>query len=105
LPSGKVDRAALPQPQEDAERSQVPPRGEAEEFVATAWATVLDVSPIWADDHFFALGGHSLAATRVAGRLREALHIPVPVKLLFDHPVLADFAAVLEALLLNDLNG
>ncbi|MGW1541288.1 amino acid adenylation domain-containing protein [Streptomyces sp. NPDC002309] len=103
LPSGKVDRAALPQPTEDSGRAQVPPSGEAEQLVAAVWATVLGVSPVWSDDHFFALGGHSLAATRVVGRLREALRVPVAVQLLFDRPVLADFAAALERLLLDEL--
>ncbi|MEU4097599.1 amino acid adenylation domain-containing protein [Streptomyces sp. NPDC026673] len=105
LSSGKVDRAALPQPTEDSGRSQVPPSGEAEQLVADVWAAVLRVSAVWQGDNFFALGGHSLAATRVAGRLREALDIPVAVKLLFDHPVLADFAAALEGLLLDGVSG
>ncbi|MFE2546120.1 amino acid adenylation domain-containing protein [Actinacidiphila glaucinigra] len=105
LTSGKVDRAALPQPTDDAGRSQVPPSGEAEQLVADVWAAVLGVSSVWQGDNFFALGGHSLAATRVAGRLREALDIPVAVQLLFDHPVLADFASALEGLLLDDVSG
>ncbi|MGW1726784.1 amino acid adenylation domain-containing protein [Streptomyces sp. NPDC002306] len=103
--SGKVDRAALPEPAERSGRSQVPPGGEAEQLVADVWAAVLDVSPVWRDDQFFALGGHSLAATRVVGRLREALDLPVSVQLLFDHPVLGDFAAAVEALLLDDLKS
>lgn len=105
LTSGKVDRAALPHPTEASGRSQVPPGGEAEQLVADVWAAVLGVSSVWQGDNFFALGGHSLAATRVAGRLREALDLPVAVKLLFDHPVLADFAAALEVLLLDDASG
>ncbi|MFE7750947.1 amino acid adenylation domain-containing protein [Streptomyces sp. NPDC057428] len=105
LPSGKVDRAALLPPSEDSGRSRVPPGTEAELFVADVWAAVLGVSPIWSDDDFFALGGQSLAATRVVGRLRETLRIPVAVQLLFDRPVLTDFAAALEALLIDDLTG
>ncbi|MFF5858309.1 amino acid adenylation domain-containing protein [Streptomyces sp. NPDC012751] len=108
LASGKIDRAALPRPAAEAEeagRPRVPPAGDAEEFVAGVWAAVLGVARVWADDHFFALGGQSLAATRVAGRLRTALRVPVPVALLFDHPVLADFAAAVEALVLDDVSG
>ncbi|MFF4244894.1 amino acid adenylation domain-containing protein [Streptomyces sp. NPDC001822] len=106
LASGKVDRRALPEPSDDdTGRSRVPPRGDAEEFVAEVWSNVLGVSGIWSDDHFFALGGHSLAATRVVGRLRDALRVPVRVQLLFDRPFLADFAAAVEALLLDDVSG
>ncbi|MFI8007911.1 amino acid adenylation domain-containing protein [Streptomyces sp. NPDC086010] len=105
LPSGKVDREALPRPSENPEGSRVPLDSEAQHFVADVWTSVLDVPGVGADDHFFALGGHSLAATRVVGRLREALHLPVAVKLLFDHPVLADFADALEALLADDVTS
>ncbi|MFJ4849307.1 amino acid adenylation domain-containing protein [Streptomyces sp. NPDC088733] len=105
LPSGKVDRAALPQPPESSGRARVPLQGEAEYFVADVWTSVLDVPRVWSDDHFFALGGHSLAATRVVGRLREALRVQVAVQLLFDHPVLSDFATAVEALLIDDVTG
>jgi amino acid adenylation domain-containing protein len=102
LPNGKLDRAALPAaPAEVADRPA--PAGEAEELVAAVWAEVLGRDRIWADDDFFALGGHSFAATRVVGRLRETLRVAVPVRLLFDRPVLAGFAAALESLLLDEL--
>ncbi|WP_212843999.1 non-ribosomal peptide synthetase [Catellatospora sp. IY07-71] len=100
--SGKLDRRALPEPQR-AVREHVPPRTEAEELVADVWAAVLRRDGLSVHDDFFALGGHSLAATLVAGRLREALDLPVPVRLLFEQPVLAGFAAALEALLLAEV--
>ncbi|WP_442788744.1 phosphopantetheine-binding protein [Dactylosporangium sp. NBC_01737] len=74
-----------------------------EELVADVWAQVLAADRIGAGDSFFGLGGHSLAATRVAGRLRDTLGCAVPVRLLFDHPVLADFAERLERLVMDDI--
>jgi amino acid adenylation domain-containing protein len=103
LHSGKVDRRALPAPAEDTGRPRQPLATDAEYLAADAWTSVLEVSEVFASDDFFALGGHSFAAVRVAGRLREALGLPVPVRLLFDHPRLADFAAALESLLLATL--
>ncbi|GIH62809.1 non-ribosomal peptide synthetase/MFS transporter [Microbispora siamensis] len=91
-PNGKVDRAALPVP-EAAPAVRVPPGTPQERLLAEIWAEVLDLPQVWVDDDFFALGGHSFAATRAAGRLRERLGVPVPVRLLFEHPVLADLAA------------
>ncbi|WP_281182902.1 condensation domain-containing protein [Nocardia miyunensis] len=44
-------------------------------------------------DHFFALGGNSLVATRAVARLSAALGTRVPVRALFDRPVVADLAA------------
>ncbi|MFI9593836.1 amino acid adenylation domain-containing protein [Nonomuraea sp. NPDC052265] len=93
-PNGKVDRAALPVP-EAGPAVRVPLGTPGERLVGEVWADVLDLAEVWADDDFFALGGHSFAATRVAGRLRERLGSAVPVRLLFEHPVLADLAAAL----------
>ncbi|MEV4374713.1 amino acid adenylation domain-containing protein [Nonomuraea sp. NPDC049637] len=103
LSSGKVDRDALPEPGDGPRAERVAPASDAEIMVASIWAAVLGRPAVWADDDFFALGGSSFAATRVAGRLREVLQLAVPVRLLFDRPVLADFAAGLEELLLADL--
>ncbi|MEJ3750067.1 amino acid adenylation domain-containing protein [Actinomycetes bacterium KLBMP 9797] len=100
--SGKVDRTALPEPQE-AVRERVAPRGEAEQLVAEVWGAVLNRDELSVYDNFFALGGHSLSATLVVGRLRDALDYPVPVRLLFEQPVLANFAAALESLLLAEV--
>ncbi|MFI7703440.1 amino acid adenylation domain-containing protein [Nonomuraea sp. NPDC049480] len=93
-PNGKVDRQALPVP-EAAPATRTPLGTPAECLVAEVWAEVLELPQVWADDDFFVLGGHSFAATRVVGRLRERLGAPVPVRLLFEHPVLADLAAAL----------
>ncbi|TDD80405.1 non-ribosomal peptide synthetase, partial [Actinomadura rubrisoli] len=90
-PNGKVDRAALPIP-ETAPAGREPLDTPQELLVAGAWAEVLELTEVWADDDFFALGGHSLAATRVAARLREELGAPVPVRLLFEHPALSALA-------------
>jgi amino acid adenylation domain-containing protein len=101
LTSGKVDRSALPAPgDEPGARERVEPSGDAELLVAEVWQAVLELPGIGARDDFFALGGHSLAATRVTGRLADALGCRVPVRLLFDRPVLADFALEVERLVL-----
>ncbi|MFG1614622.1 amino acid adenylation domain-containing protein [Nonomuraea wenchangensis] len=103
LPSGKVNRDALPEPDTGPDPARVAPATDAERLVAAVWAEVLERPEVWAGDDFFALGGASFAATRVAARLREMLQLAVPVRLLFDRPVLADFAAALEELLAADL--
>ncbi|MEJ3750066.1 amino acid adenylation domain-containing protein [Actinomycetes bacterium KLBMP 9797] len=103
MPSGKVDVHALPEP--GADRPHVPPRSAMEQLVAEVWAQTVAADRIGVDDSFFGLGGHSLAATRVTGRLRDTLGCAVPVRLLFDHPVLADFAERLERLVIADITA
>ncbi|MFC5645201.1 amino acid adenylation domain-containing protein [Kitasatospora cinereorecta] len=103
---GKVDRAALPPPSpaEDTTGAAGPePRDDAEWLVADVWSEVLGRTAIGALDDFFALGGHSLHALRVAALLGEAVGLQVPVRLLFEHPVLARLAAEVRALVLADI--
>lgn len=97
--TGKVDRNTLPVPAQTA-HGFVAPRNAVEELIAASWCEVLGAERVSAEDTFFALGGHSLAATRAVGRLRSALGVPVPVRLLFEHPALADFAVEVERIAL-----
>jgi thioesterase domain-containing protein/acyl carrier protein len=70
--SGKVDRAALPVPEEPSgEAGSRAPRTPMEETVARIWCRVLERDAVGAEDDFFDLGGHSLLAMRQVGRIRK----------------------------------
>lgn len=75
LPSGKLDRAALPLPERRhlTAAGTLPPRDATEHALAAAWREVLGLSAVGVHDDFLALGGHSLLAMRLAARLRESL--------------------------------
>ncbi|MEU4776726.1 amino acid adenylation domain-containing protein [Micromonospora sp. NPDC023633] len=91
-PTGKVDRAALPDVVVTrSERTYVPPRDDIGKIVAGVWERELDIDRVGLDDDFFELGGHSLRAARVVSRLRQALRIELAVRTLFEFPVLARF--------------
>ncbi|MEU8287634.1 amino acid adenylation domain-containing protein [Micromonospora sp. NPDC048905] len=102
--NGKVDRAALPEPGE-AEPTATAPASMMQQLVAKLWTELLHVDGLGLESNFFALGGNSLAATRMVGRLREALGQRVPVRALFDRPVLADFADHVELMMLERLSA
>jgi amino acid adenylation domain-containing protein len=94
LPSGKVDRAALPPPGTAAETS-VPyaaPRDAAERAIARIWAELLGVPRVGIDDGFFDLGGHSLLATMAISRVARELGREVELRTLFEKPRIRDFA-------------
>ncbi|MEC3952753.1 amino acid adenylation domain-containing protein [Nocardia sp. CDC153] len=93
--SGKVDLRALPEPRL-AQAEYVEPTG-SEVAIAATYAEVLGLDRVGARDDFFALGGDSLIATRVAARLTAHLGHAVPVRLLFEAPVVADLAVRLTA--------
>jgi Phosphopantetheine attachment site len=59
---------------------------------------------VGAEDDFFVLGGHSLLAIKIVSRLRSALDLETPIRALFGSPVLADYAAVIEAQLLAEID-
>ncbi|MFE9369733.1 amino acid adenylation domain-containing protein [Streptomyces sp. NPDC006711] len=99
-PNGKVDRAALPEPDERADREGavfVAPRDDVERVLAALWAQLLDVDQVGAEDDFFALGGHSLLATRLASALLETFGVELPLRDLFEAPTLAEQARRLAA--------
>jgi len=93
--NGKVDRHALPLPQQ-TERIWAAPKGDMETVLAGVWQNVLRVERIGRHDNFFEMGGQSLLALRAVAALREALKVELPVQKLFAYPVLADLARAIE---------
>ncbi|WP_415974020.1 non-ribosomal peptide synthase/polyketide synthase [Rhodococcus sp. 077-4] len=94
--SGKLDRKALPDPQFEATEYRAP-TNPLEEIVANVFGAVLGIDRIGVDDDFFALGGNSLVATRVASRLGVELRTSVPVRVMFEASTVAALAAALES--------
>ncbi|HEY2510863.1 MAG TPA: amino acid adenylation domain-containing protein, partial [Polyangiaceae bacterium] len=94
-PSGKINRLALPAP-EDAGIEDAPfvePRTPEEEAVAALWREVLGIERAGVGSHFFELGGHSLLATQVVSRVRARLGVELPLRVLFEAPTVEKFAA------------
>ena len=97
LPNGKVDRHALPAPEEAGGGAEyVPPRTSLERLLAGIWAEVLGVERIGIEEDFFAAGGHSLLATQLFARMREMLQLTAPLRLLFDHRTIDALAGELR---------
>ncbi len=107
-PSGKIARRALPEVDllttGDGKAFQEP-RTPLEIEVAAVWADVLRVPRVGLDDNFFELGGHSLLATRMVSRVRDQTRRDVPLRVLFDHPVLGAFVAAVEGLSAGPAGG
>lgn len=93
--NGKVDVQALPGPAFGGGAGRAPRDG-AESAVAAAFAAVLGVEDVRADDSFFALGGHSFVARPVVAAIGDALGRDVPVHAVFRAPTVAELAIEAE---------
>jgi non-ribosomal peptide synthase protein (TIGR01720 family) len=66
------------------------------ELVRKAIGDVLGVEEVGNEDNFFELGGHSLLATQVVSRLRETFNIELPLRTLFEIPIVSQLARAVE---------
>ncbi|WP_302478704.1 amino acid adenylation domain-containing protein [Burkholderia lata] len=92
--NGKLDRRALPEPDDDAfaHTQYEAPQGETERTVAALWAELLGVERVGRHDNFFALGGHSLIAVRLLVQIRETFGHEISIRTLFESPTVAQLA-------------
>ncbi|MDJ0382275.1 non-ribosomal peptide synthetase [Streptomyces sp. G-G2] len=90
--NGKLDRAALPEPEFTAVTVRAP-RSPQEEILCGLFAQVLDLAEAGVDDDFFRLGGNSLSAVRLLSRVRSAFGSDVDVRAVFEAPTPALLAA------------
>ncbi|MBB2488190.1 non-ribosomal peptide synthetase, partial [Mitsuaria sp. WAJ17] len=92
--NGKLDRKALPPPDDDAFHAEryAAPEGPIEAELAAIWSELLGRPLVGRHDNFFELGGHSLLTLRMLERMRQA-SLSADASTLFQSPTLARFAA------------
>jgi len=94
-PSGKVDRKALPAPDQarpELEGAFTAPETPIEHRLAEIWSQILRIERVGRNDNFFDLGGHSLLATQLISRIRDQFAVELPLRLLFQFPTVAELA-------------
>ncbi|MGJ7904487.1 amino acid adenylation domain-containing protein [Lysobacter sp. 1R34A] len=96
--NGKLDRKALPAPDDAAmaARAYAEPQGAAEAALAQVWQDLLGRERVGRHDHFFELGGHSLIAVQLVTRLREGHGLELSLREVFARPQLSDMALSLR---------
>ena len=98
--SGKVDRQALPVPDQSRPTLQaayVAPRNELEETIAQIWREVLGMERVGIHDDFFEIGGNSLLAMQIIAKVSNTLDVYLPLHRLFDTPTIAGLALNVES--------
>ncbi len=97
LPSGKLDRGALPAPSPRASGGRLP-RDALERRIADVWNGLFRPLTVSIDDDFFLdLGGHSLLAARMISELRKDPEFArLSLADVYDHPTVASLARAAE---------
>jgi amino acid adenylation domain-containing protein len=96
-PNGKVDRRALASlGVASAAAEYVAPRTDTETSLAQVWAEVLKKERVGVTDNFLDLGGHSLMAIRVLGKISKTFGVRLPLRTLFDAPTVEKLSAVID---------
>ncbi|HYG62303.1 MAG TPA: amino acid adenylation domain-containing protein, partial [Thermoanaerobaculia bacterium] len=90
--NGKVDRKALPTPEQSgASEGYVAPRTREEEILAMVWTQVLRLNQVGVNDNFFELGGDSILSVQIVARARQA-GLLFGVRQIFEHQTVAELA-------------
>ncbi|MFZ0318212.1 MAG: amino acid adenylation domain-containing protein [Candidatus Sulfotelmatobacter sp.] len=98
-PNGKVDRRALPapeQPEAGSAEGYVAPRDEFESRMVTLWEHVLGKKPVGVRDNFFELGGHSLLAVRLTSRIENQFGKKLTITALIQAPTVESLVSLLR---------
>ncbi|MEL4891902.1 amino acid adenylation domain-containing protein, partial [Xanthomonas protegens] len=104
--NGKLDRKALPAPDEAAytHRAYAPPQGEIETTLASIWSDLLRLEKVGRNDDFFELGGHSLLAVQLVSRVRKALDVELTFRDVFEASELRELGERLPRIAASSLS-
>ena len=105
-PNGKIDKGRLPFPdtvqshmlkqQQQANSDSSTPLTPLQKVLHQVWSDALGRQTVALTDNFFDLGGHSVLATRVIFKMRQALQTELPLNLLYDHPTIEGLSGAIE---------
>ncbi len=99
-PSGKIDRGAIRRGAAPAAHRTVAaaprPLSDTEAKLAAVWRSILNLPTVGPDDHFFSIGGDSLAAVRMITEVEARFVVALPVQAAFEAPTLARLAARID---------
>src|SRR3990167_770103 len=96
LPNGKIDRKYLAE-EKLVHRNKInTPQNTIESTLMSIWQSVMKKDHISPDDHFFALGGHSLLMAKIIALIKEKLNISIDFKIFFKYPRLHELAQYIQ---------
>ncbi|HEV2661010.1 MAG TPA: amino acid adenylation domain-containing protein, partial [Ktedonobacteraceae bacterium] len=100
-PHGKVDRAALPLPDETntlRHKATATPDTATEKQVERIVASLLQVEEVGVEDNFFLLGGHSMLGAQLVVQVANTFGVDLSLRTLFEAPTVRQLSAEIERL-------
>lgn len=98
LPNGKINRKALPAPEDIVKGKQqyVSPQDEYEEKVLSMMKNILNINDMGVTDNFYELGGHSLNTVMLSSRIYKEFRVEVPIKEIYQNPTARELAGLIR---------
>lgn len=101
-PNGKVDRKSLPDVNyEIEEKTYVEPTNELEAKLVDVWKEILLLDKVGITDDFFEIGGHSLNASILVGRIYKVFNVKMQLKELFRLTTIKDLAQYISSAMVS----
>jgi len=104
--SGKVNRKALPKPDElYYENSDFnPPETKTEQSLASIWSELLGIKLVGIDTSFSTLGGDSLRAIKVLMKIYQTFHVEISLGDFFQNNTIRNIGNILDKVKLEQTN-
>jgi amino acid adenylation domain-containing protein len=99
-PNGKIDRKALPEPEQDRpdlDMAYIAPQNEIEKSLVEIWSEVLGLKKVGVQDDLFDLGGHSLTTPQLASRISKRFSVSLPILTFFQHPTIREISEIIDS--------
>ncbi|WP_394751328.1 amino acid adenylation domain-containing protein [Spongiimicrobium salis] len=96
--SGKINKEKLPKIKFEENQELVPPESELEKKLALLWSNVLemDIAHIGITQSFFEIGGHSLSAMNLIGKIQKIFGIKLSLQDFFSRPTIKFIVSQIE---------
>ena len=96
--NGKIDRKSLLKIEATItkDKKYEGPSNETEARFIELWEDILGIEGIGVHDNFFDLGGHSLKATILSGRIQKELDVEITVRDIFNYPNIKELSKCIK---------
>lgn len=104
--NGKLDKKALPTPDSKNvlrnNEGYAPPKTKQESWIAEVWSKLLHVNKVGINDDFFLIGGNSLLATQMLGKVKSKYKVDFQITLFFKQPTISSLIQLINQRVQNN---